>query len=207
MTRIAVVGGGISGMTAALRASRDLGADVTLYESAAVLGGHANTVLVDDPAGPIPVDTAFLVYNRLHYPRFVALLRELGVEGETCAADMSASFVDDDRDLRYALLRGLGGVFCQKANLLRPAFWRIFVDLAAFRRRARADVRSGRIDASTTLGAYLEPYSDAFRDHFVVPLTAAIWSLPAEHVLRHPARAILAFFENHGLLAGKSGSA
>ncbi len=203
--RVAVVGGGISGIVAAHRASAEH--EVTLFEGAAKLGGHANTVEVDDPSGPIAVDTAFLVYNELHYPRFVQLVRELGVEDQTCAAEMSASFVDDDADLRYAMLCGLGGLLCQPKNLLRPAFYRIFRDLLAFRRRAHADVVARRIPEDVSLADYLAPYSAGFRDHFVVPLTAAIWSLPDAHVLRYPARAILAFFENHGLLAGQSGDA
>jgi predicted NAD/FAD-binding protein len=204
--KIAVIGGGAAGIAAAHR-SAARGHDVTLFESASTLGGHAHTVEVDDPSGPIAVDTAFLVYNALHYPRFVSFVRELGVEAQTCPAEMSASFVDDDDDFRYALLRGAGGLFCQPRNLVRRSFYRLFADLVRFRARAHRDVTSGAIRGDVTLDEYLAPYSPALREHFVVPLAAAIWSLPDEHVLRYPARAILAFFENHGLLAGTSGDA
>jgi uncharacterized protein len=204
--RIAVIGGGIAGITAAhVLAKRH---DVTLYEANAEVGGHANAVTVDDgQGGALEVDTAFLIYNRLHYPRFVAFLRELGVEDRTTSAEMSASFVNHDLDVCYALGRGIGPLFFQRRNLVRPAFYRIFADLLRFRRRAYHDVSSDRIPASVTLGDYLAPYSPSFVSCFVAPLACAIWSLPDHLVLRHPARQILRFFYNHGLLRGSSGDA
>lgn len=204
--RVAVIGGGAAGITAAHVLQR--AHDVTLFEAGSELGGHAHAVSVDDGrGGSIAVDTAFLIYNELHYPSFVELLRDLGVEGRTRPAEMSASFVDDDKDVRYALARGPGALFFQRRNAFRWRFYRIFAELFAFRRRAFRDVRDDRIPESLTLRAYLAPYSELFRDNLIVPLASAIWSLPGELILDYPARQILLFFQNHRLLEGKSGNA
>jgi predicted NAD/FAD-binding protein len=204
--RIAVVGGGAAGITAAHVLQR--AHDVTLFESAPELGGHAHAVAVGDGAGgTVEVDTAFLIYNQLHYPSFVALIRDLGVEKSTQPAEMSAAFIDDDKDFHYALARGADALFYQRSNLLRPGFYRLFAELVAFRFRAFRDMKSDRIDERVTLGEYLAPYSSLFRDNFVVPLATAIWSLPGDLVLAYPARHILRFFMNHRLLEGRSGDA
>ncbi len=200
--RIAVVGGGAAGITAAhvLQHAHD----VTLFEAAPRLGGHAHTVEVEKG---VSVDTAFLIYNDRHYPNFVALLDQLGVRDQTEPAEMSAAFIDHDKRLHYALLRGLGGLFADRKNAIRPAFYRLFAEVALFRRRASRDLRRDAIDDGVTLGRYLAPYSPLLRDNFVVPLASAIWSLEGDHVLAYPARAILRFFHNHQLLEGRSGDA
>ena len=204
--RIAVVGAGISGITAAHVLQREH--DVTLFEAGTTLGGHAHAVAVDDGrGGSVDVDTAFLIYNGRHYPRFCELLVDLGVNHDTRPAEMSASFADYDTNLHYALARGLDSLFVQRKNLVRPGFYRMFAELLLFRRRAHADLLAARIPESLTLGAYLEGYSRLFRDDLVVPLATAIWSLPGRLVLDYPARAILQFFMNHQLLHGESGDA
>ena len=204
--RVAVVGGGAAGITAAHDLADDH--DVTLFEASPALGGHAHAALVDDGhGGTIAVDTAFLIYNELHYPRFVELIRELGVEAQTHPAEMSAAFIDDERRFHYALGRGLDALFYQRRNAVNPRFYRLFVELFSFRRRAYLDITAGRIPESVTLGEYLRPYSKLFQDNFVVPLASAIWSLPDTVVLAYPARQILQFFMNHRLLRGKSGDA
>jgi uncharacterized protein len=204
--RIAVVGGGIAGITAAHVLQREH--DVTLFEAGSSLGGHAHAIEVDDGRGGfVEVDTAFLIYNGRHYPRFCELLVDLGVNHRTSPAEMSASFADYDANLHYALARGLDSLFVQRRNLVRPAFYRMFAELMLFRRRAHSDMLAGRISESLTLGAYLEGYSRMFRDDLVVPLATAIWSLPGRLVLDYPARAILQFFMNHRLLHGESGDA
>ncbi len=204
--RIAVVGGGIAGIASAHFLQR--AHEVTLFEADDRVGGHANGVAVDDGlGGTIDVDTAFLIYNQLHYPSFVAFARELGVEHQSQPAEMSASFADFDRDLHYALSRGADAIFFQRRNLVHPRFYRIFVDLLRFRRRAHADLLRGAIPETLTLGEYLRPYSRLFVENFVAPLACAIWSLPDRLVLEYPARQILQFFENHRLLAGSSGDA
>ena len=178
--------------------------DVTLFEAAPRLGGHAHTVEVEKG---VSVDTAFLIYNDRHYPNFVALLDQLGVRDRTEPAEMSAAFIDYDKRLHYALLRGVGGLFADRMNAIRPAFYRLFAEVALFRRRASSDLRRQVIDEGVTLGRYLAPYSPLLRDNFVVPLASAIWSLEGDHVLAYPARAILRFFHNHQLLEGHSGDA
>ena len=204
--RVAVVGGGVAGITAAH--DLDGAHDVTLFEASPALGGHAHAVDVDDgQGGTLAVDTAFLIYNELHYPRFVELIRELGVESQTQPAEMSASFIDDDRSFYYALGRGIDALFYQRRNAVSGRFYRLFAELFAFRRRAYRDIARGDIPESVTLRDYLRPYSDLFRDNFVVPLASAIWSLPDTVVLAYPARQILHFFMNHRLLRGQSGDA
>ncbi len=208
--RVAVIGGGAAGIAAAHSLASDGKHEVTLFEAEPRLGGHAHTVMVDDGrGGTVGVDTAFLIYNARHYPAFVALLRELGVEGDTAAAEMSTSFIDEDRQVRYALGRGrgLGALFAPPTAALRPRHWRLLTELLVFRRRAAADVALDRIGPTVTLGTYLASYSELFRECFVVPLAAAIWSLPDDLVLQYPARSILEFFRNHQLLGGDSGDA
>jgi len=204
--RIAVVGGGISGIAAAHMLQHDH--DVTLFEASPRLGGHAHAVQVDDGgATPLNLDMAFLVYNDLHYPRFVEFLDSLGVRENTRPAEMSTCFADYDKDFHYTLGRGLSSLFEQRATLCSRPFARIVRDLLAFRRRAYRDIVGNRLGPEITLGEYLKDYSSHFRDNFVVPLTVAIWSIPSGDVLAYPAAAILRFFYNHRLLHGHSGDA
>lgn len=204
--RVAIVGGGVAGITAAHVLQR--AHDVTIFEASNELGGHAHAVTVDDGmGGVIAVDTAFLIYNELHYPSFVQLIEDLGVAQQTRPAEMSASFVDDDKDFHYALARGVDSLFFQRRNVLRWRFYRIFVELFAFRRRALRDMTEGQIAENVTLREYLIPYSSLFRDNLVVPLASAIWSLPGDAILAYPARQILRFFQNHRLLEDRSGEA
>jgi len=204
--RVAIVGAGISGITAAHVLDR--AHDVTLFDASPSLGGHANPRAVDDGrGGAVDVDTAFLIYNVRHYPRFCDLLTDLGVHHRTRPAEMSASFADYDTQLHYALSRGVDALFVQRKNLVNPSFYRMFAELFLFRRRAYEDLTAARIPETLTLGEYLEGYSRPFRKNLVVPLATAIWSLPGRLVLAYPARAILQFFMNHQLLRGESGDA
>jgi predicted NAD/FAD-binding protein len=204
--RIAVVGGGIAGLAAAwLLAGRHR---VTLYEALARLGGHTNTVDVALDGLTHPVDTGFLVFNRRTYPNLCALFAHLGVEPVASDMSLAVSFVD--RDLEWAGAN-LATVFGQKRNLARPAFWRMLADIVRFNRAATALARTG-IDAGAdagagadgggSLGEFLDRgrYGKAFRDWYLLPMAAAIWSAPAQAMLAHPAARFAAFCRNHGLL-------
>jgi predicted NAD/FAD-binding protein len=200
---IAVVGGGIAGITAAhLLASRH---EVTLYEAAPRLGGHARALTIASPdQGEIQLDTAFLIFNERHYPLFMRFVKELGLEQKVVRAEMSASFSDDIKGFHYALNRGLFAAVNGGRNLVKPGFFRIFIELFRFRKKAHSDLTSGRL-GQTTLHDYIRGYSPLFRENFVLPLASCIWSLPPEAIRAYPASAILSFFDNHELLAGISG--
>ena len=190
---IAVVGSGIAGLSAAWLLSQ--GHRVTLYESAARPGGHSNTVEAPGSAGPIPVDTGFIVYNQSTYPNLTALFRHLDVA--TKPSDMSFAVSLDRGALEYAGTN-LFGLFAQPVNLLRPRFWSMLHDLQRFYREAPADPDTG----SVTLGQYLEAhgYNEAFQQDHLLPLAAAIWSASASDVRDYPAASFIRFCDNHGLL-------
>jgi uncharacterized protein len=193
--KIAVIGTGISGMSASwLLSSRH---QVTVYERADRVGGHSNTVDARTPHGPVPVDTGFIVYNEQTYPNLTALYKHLNVASE--ATEMSLGVSLKDGALEYAG-GNLATVFAQKRNILSPRFWSMLRDLRRFYRDAPADVR--RLGSRATLGHYLKlgGYGAAFRDHHLLPMAAAIWSAPAKAMLDYPAAAFIRFQENHGLL-------
>ena len=187
---IAVVGAGISGLSAAWLLS---GAhDVTLFEAEPRLGGHSHTV----DAGGVPVDTGFIVYNQATYPNLTALFAHLGVA--TRPAEMTFAVSLDDGRLEYSGT-DLGGVFAQKRNLVSPRFWSMLRDLRRFYLRAPGDVASLGL---TSLDDYLASagYDAAFRDDHLYPMAAAVWSTPVADIGRYPAASFIRFCENHGLL-------
>ncbi len=194
--RIAVVGTGISGLSAAWLLSRHH--DVTVFERAERLGGHSNTVEVRTDRGAVPVDTGFIVYNEKTYPNLVALFRELDVATE--ASEMSFAVSLRNGALEYGGST-LTTLFAQKRNLLRPRFWSMLLDLRRFYRDAPSDIFA--LDPVTaTLGDYLtgQKFGAAFRDDHLLPMAAAIWSAPAQSMLDYPAAAFIRFHDNHGLL-------
>ena len=187
---VAVVGSGISGLSAAwLLSTRH---HVTLYEADSRIGGHSNTVDVDGAA----VDTGFIVYNETTYPNFSALLGHLGVETEPTNMTFAVSL--DNGRLEYSGT-GLMGLFAQPRNAVSPRFWGMLRELLRFYREAplaAADM------GDMSLDAYLDScgYGTAFRADHLYPMAAAIWSTPAAEIGDYPARAFIRFCENHGLL-------
>lgn len=199
--KIAVIGSGAAGMTAAFLLQRKF--DVTLFEASDRLGGHAHSVAAHDSLGhDLELDVAFLMFNDRTYPSFGKFLTQLGIADRSIEMEMSACFSDPLHDMHFTLGRGLAPMFHQKRNLLRPRFWRIFKDLAAFRKRASADLASGHDLDKLTVGEYLAPYGEGLRENFVLPLASAIWSLDRADILNFPAGSILRYFDNHQLLHG-----
>ncbi len=194
--KIAVIGQGIAGMSAAWLLSRRH--QVTVYEAAPRFGGHSHTVDAPSAAGPIPVDMGFIVYNEPNYPNLAALFRHLNVP--TSFTDMSFGVSLDDGDLEYAST-DLTTLFAQPRNLLRPRFWSMLSDVVRFSRQAPAAACA--LDARmTSLGDYLGEagYGRPFQDDHILPQAAAIWSASIDAVRELPAASFIRFFENHGLL-------
>lgn len=193
--RIAVIGAGIAGLGAAW-ALRGLH-EVVVYEKETRLGGHANTVRVDHAGRETPVDTGFIVFNRLNYPNLTALFAHLGIQ--THRTDMSFGFSLDGACEWSS--NGLAGLFAQPANLLRPAFLGMLRDVLRFNARAASDLEDG-ILAGLSLGQYLDLYGfgRAFREQYLLPMGAAIWSASETGMAAYPAEAFVRFFKNHRLI-------
>ncbi|MBP1879211.1 NAD/FAD-binding protein [Agrobacterium rubi] len=195
--RIAVIGSGISGLSAAWML--DKSADVTLFEADSRLGGHANTVFTDVASkGPIAVDTGFIVYNELNYPNLVALFKHLGVE--TDASDMSFAASLRGGRLEYSG-SGIDGLFGQRSNILRPRFWHMVRDVLRFYKKAPQLLNDPSLQ-TISLGEYLDAngYSLSFVDDHLLPMGAAIWSTTAADMRAYPLQAFIRFFVNHGLV-------
>jgi uncharacterized protein len=207
--KIAVIGAGISGLSCAwLLAShaKHVGGvhQVTLFEKNNYAGGHTNTVDVTHEGITYPVDTGFLVCNDWTYPNFLPMLKHLDVA--TAPSDMSFGIKLTDSagqsHLEWCGSDNLSTVFAQPANLLRPRFWGMLADLLRFNREAAA--LSNQTQALTgTLGQYLlkHGYGRAFRDWYLVPMAACIWSTPTKRIDDFPLATFISFCANHGLIS------
>lgn len=194
--RIAVVGGGIAGLgTAWLLSPRH---QVTLFEAAEQVGGHTNTIDVTVDGIQHPVDTGFLVFNSRTYPHLCALFDHLGVV--SVASEMSFGVSLESPAIEWAG-SDLGTVFAQRANLVRPAFLGMLRDIMRFNRVTTRLAAEGRTP-ELGLGEYLERerYGAAFRDWYLLPMAAAIWSCPTRTMLAYPLATFVRFCHNHGLL-------
>ncbi len=199
--KIAVIGGGVSGLTAAYLLART--DEVTLFEADERLGGHADTHLVAEPDGrEVAVDTGFIVYNEPTYPLLTRLLRELGVT--TQASEMSMSVSCAGCGVRYAGKRGPAGLGAGLTHGGRR-YLRMLTEVPRFHRSARRLLASGQPGDPTrvTLGDFLAEggFSRYFTEHFAAPLVAAVWSCPPGEALRYPAGYLFAFLANHGMLS------
>jgi uncharacterized protein len=194
--RVAVIGTGISGLSAAWLLSRRC--EVWVFESAGRVGGHSNTVEVPIEGRTVPVDTGFIVFNTATYPNLCALFDHLGVA--TQPSNMSLSVSLDAGALEYSG-ESIRTLFAQRRNLLNPRFWSMLRDTLRFYRQAPTDMHA--LDpVQTTLGEYLSQhgFGRAFREDHLLPMAAAIWSAPARALLDYPAAAFIRFHHNHGLL-------
>ena len=191
--KIAVVGGGISGLGAAYALSNTY--QVTLFEAENRLGGHARTVF-SGKSGQQPVDTGFIVFNYPNYPELTQLFSDLNVP--IVKSDMSFGASLKDGKIEYAL-RNFDAIFAQRKNLLNPKFIKMVWDINRFNTIGLTVAD----DESLTIGQFLKRLKtgDWFRDYYLLPLSGAIWSTPTEKILDFPAYAMLQFFKNHALLS------
>lgn len=198
MSRIAVVGSGVAGLTAAYLLQRRH--DITIFEKNDYAGGHTHTItLPDGPDAGTPVDTGFIVMNHRNYPLFTRLLEKLQVALRD--SDMSFGYWDEAGGLQYSG-SDLNTMFAQRRNLFNPAFYGMIRDVLRFYKNALADLDAGRV-GTQSLGQYLQggAYGEYFIRHHLLPMGAAIWSTPCRRMMEFPAASFLAFLRNHGLLA------
>lgn len=197
--RVAVVGSGISGMAVAHYLSQVPAMEVHVYEAAARLGGHTATIDVEHDGERLAIDTGFIVFNDRTYPNFIALMDELGLASKPTR--MSFSVTDGTTGLEYAG-SNLDGLFAQRRNLASPAFWRMLRDILRFNREAELHLQQDPALTSASLGEYLQRYrySREFREWYLVPMGAAIWSSDDATMAAFPLQFFLRFFRNHGLL-------
>lgn len=190
--RIAVIGGGISGMAAAHLLAGDNA--VVLFEAEKRLGGHARTVIAGK-RGDQPVDTGFIVFNKVNYPNLLGMFDRLGVP--YVESDMSFGASIAGGRIEYAL-KSLDSLFAQRSNIANPSFLRMCRDIVHFNKNAEHLAN----DPSLTIGGLLAKLGtgDYFRDYYILPLSGAIWSTPTQGVLDFPARALIQFFQNHALM-------
>jgi len=197
--RIAVIGSGISGLSAALRLQPQH--QVVLYESDARPGGHAHTVDITLDGIRAPVDTGFLVYNERTYPLLIALFKELGVREAPTDMSFAASIGPHRLEWCGSNIRS---VFAQPSNLFSLGFWRMLRDILRFNREATAlamgDDAASRLEEPLERYLERERYSAEFRDAYLLPMAAAIWSCSTATMTQFPLGSFVRFFHNHGLL-------
>jgi len=207
--KIAVVGSGISGLSAAYKLAKNH--QVTLFEADARLGGHTHTVDIELEGINQAVDTGFLVYNERTYPALIALFKELGVP--TAATDMSFSVSRGPHQMEWCG-SSLAGLFAQKRHLVSPRFWGMLYDILRFNKQASAlaqrmlqaqsnhSLAFGHAMLDQPLDLFLERegYGEAFASDYLLPMAAAIWSCPMKQMREFPLGTFVRFFHNHGLL-------
>lgn len=196
--KIAIIGSGISGLTAAYLLNRQH--DISVFEASDWVGGHTHTVDVQVDGRHFAIDTGFIVFNDWTYPNFIELLNQLGVTYQP--TEMSFSVCDPVSGVEYNG-NTLNSLFAQRRNLLSPPFWGMLRDILRFNREAVDDLQQQRIASDLSLGSYLQQrgYGERFIQHYIVPMGAAIWSMSLADMLNFPLQFFLRFFKNHGLLS------
>ena len=193
--RIAIIGGGVSGLVTAYLLAREH--EVTVFEAGRRAGGHTNTVRVDTAYETHHIDTGFIVFNDRNYPNFERLLDRLDVAGQP--SSMSFGVSDGNGDFEYTG-GSPNGLFAKRAHLVTPWFHRMIADLSRFQRSAR-ELLSGD-DNGPSLGDWLEQqrFSRPFIERLIVPQASAVWSADPRQMWSFPARFLMEFFDNHGML-------
>ena len=194
--RLAVIGGGIAGLGAAWLLRNRY--DVTVFERERHIGGHSNTVEVDENGRRVPIDTGFMVFNKVTYPYLVRLFDELRVPIKP--TEMSFSVRNDELDIEYNGM-GFNRVFAQRANLVRPRFLKLLAQIMRFFRVANASLNDESLE-KMSLDEFVRRHrlGDDFLRLYLVPMSASIWSITPGGALDFPAATLVRFFHNHGFL-------
>ena len=192
--KIAIIGSGISGLSSALLLSQKH--NITLFEIDKRFGGHANTVDIMYKQSLIPVDTGFIVYNKLNYPNLIGFFNFLKVE--TINSDMSFAVSARDGQLEYS--GSMTGIFAQKRNLLNIKFYKMLKDIIVF--FLFGYKYAFQVKENESLGEYVKrcKFSEEFVNDHLIPMSSAIWSCPEKEILNFPAKTLLTFFKNHQLI-------
>jgi uncharacterized protein len=208
--RVAVIGSGIAGISCAWLLTRhtDGARQVTLFEQNDYLGGHTNTIDVTLDGVSHPVDTGFLVYNDWTYPNLIAMFKHIGIDSAPSDMSFGIKLLDaaGRGRLEWCGSNDIRTVFAQPSNLFRPAFLGMLKDLLRFNREVTALADSSQGDATKlpgTLGQYLNSngYGMAFRDWYLKPMAACIWSTPTQKIDDFPLATFISFCRNHGLIS------
>jgi predicted NAD/FAD-binding protein len=196
MSRVAVIGAGISGMAAAYLLSQKH--EVWLFEKEGRLGGHTHTHMIETSCGPLPIDTGFIVHNDRTYPNLVRLFRDLGIARQR--SDMSFGVSCRQSGFEYSS-RGLSGLFAGPGNWYRWGHYRFLAEIVRFNREARKLLKNPA-NAEVTLRDYLRDhgFGGEFARYYLHPMAASVWSTSIEEIEDFPAFTLLRFFENHGFL-------
>ncbi|WP_424566188.1 NAD(P)/FAD-dependent oxidoreductase [Thiothrix litoralis] len=194
---IAIIGSGITGLGSAWLLHKQY--NVTLFEKNNYIGGHTHTIDVPEQAGSVPVDTGFIVYNDRNYPNLIGLFAQLGVA--TRDTDMSFAFSLNQGELEYSG-SSFDTLFAQRKNLFRPRHWRLLAEIMRFNKIAHQLLANPTAVPDMSLGEMLDAhqFSRDMREHYLLPMGAAIWSCPVDTMLKFPALSFLRFFANHGLI-------
>ncbi len=192
---LAIIGSGISGLGSAwyLRNHYQL----KVYEKLNYVGGHTNTVDIPLANGSLPVDTGFIVFNKVTYPLLLQLFSELEVPFQK--SDMSFALHNLDTGLQYNG-SSLGGLFAQRKNLFRPSYYRFLLEINRFNTNAPVHLESLSPDFSLADYIRREKHTQSFVNNFLVPMASAVWSTPPDTMLNFPAATLIRFFLNHGFL-------
>ncbi|MFO1148792.1 MAG: FAD-dependent oxidoreductase [Alsobacter sp.] len=199
--RIAIIGSGIAGNAAAYALSTSTAHDVTVYEQDDRLGGHSATVDIDHGGTRMAVDTGFIVYNEMNYPNLTMLFRLLGVQTQESDMSFAVSARGGGFEWCGRTYKVVDGLFAQRSNILSPRYLGMLLEVLRFNKQAVRDSKAGAL-AGLSLQHYLTSrrFSDRFRDDYLIPMGAAIWSMSPQSMLAFPAESFVAFFRNHHLL-------
>lgn len=197
--KIAIIGSGISGLTVAHHLHREH--EIRVFEKNTYVGGHSNTIDVNEDDRNIAIDTGFIVLNDWTYPHFEALLKSLNVDIEN--SEMSFSVKCEDSKFEWCG-KGIQGLALNRNNWYRVKSYQILVDFLRFNKLAKKHITQN--DSNLTLGEFLQQnnFTNAFSKYYILPMGAAIWSSSTEDIYNYPAHSFLSFFNNHGLLNVKN---
>src|SRR3954469_11077802 len=195
--KLAIIGAGVSGLVSPhLLQERH---DNTVVEAASYAGGHTNTIRVDTADETHQVDTGFIVFNDCNYPNFVKLLDKLGVAHQP--STMSFAVADDRGDFEYSS-GSVGGLFAKASHTVSPTIQRMVLDYVRFNKKGRELLADPSANGKPSLRDWLDDcgFSRAFVRRLIVPQAAAVWSADPDQMWSFPARFLVTFFHNHGML-------